>query len=109
MATENNNIETLLGTWDHVRSENFDDFLKEMGVPMPLRMLVKRMNPRLVVSKDNDTWTLKTDMPLKTKITTFTPGVEFQDAMPDGSEVKVCSLVLFSLYFDWNKFYWFLS
>ncbi|CAF4821495.1 unnamed protein product, partial [Rotaria sp. Silwood1] len=84
----NNNIEALIGTWEHVRSENFEGFLKEMGVPMAIRLLAKSMSTRLVINENNGIWTLRTEMPLKTKSISFTPGIQFQDTTPDGSEVQ---------------------
>ncbi|CAF3247404.1 unnamed protein product [Rotaria socialis] len=84
----NNNIEALIGTWEHVRTENLDGFLKEVGVPMPIRMLAKRSSPRIIISEDNGTWTIRTETLIKNMTTRFTPGVEFQDTTPDGSEVQ---------------------
>ncbi|CAF4415633.1 unnamed protein product [Rotaria sp. Silwood2] len=88
-----NSIESLIGTWDHVRSENLDDFLKEVGVPMLIRMVAKRSNPRVVISKNDDVWTIRTETALKTQTTSFTPGIEFTDTTPGGQEVQ--TLILF--------------
>ncbi|CAF3307238.1 unnamed protein product [Rotaria sp. Silwood2] len=88
-----NTIESLIGTWDHVRSENLDDFLKEVGVPMLIRMMATRSNPRVVISEKDGVWTIRTETILKTQTTTFTPGVEFTDTTPGGQQVQ--TLIVF--------------
>ncbi|CAF1091914.1 unnamed protein product [Rotaria sordida] len=88
-----NTIESLIGTWDHVRSENLDDFLKEVGVPMLIRMMATRSNPRVVISEKDGVWTIRTETVLKTQTSTFTPGVEFTDTTPGGQQVQ--TLIVF--------------
>lgn len=69
-----------------------DEFLKAVGVPLPIRMMARNSNPRIVISENNGVWTIRTETFFKTMTTTFTPGVEFMDTTPGGQEVQVNSI-----------------
>ncbi len=69
--------------------ENMDEFMKEIGVGMVMRMAAKSVKPRLVISENSGKWTLRSETKLKTTSLEFTPGVEFDDTTADGREVKV--------------------
>ncbi|CAF3397192.1 unnamed protein product [Rotaria socialis] len=81
-------IEALKGTWDHVADENMDEFMKELGVGMAMRVLAKGIKPRIMISENNGKWTLRSESTLKKKSVEFIPDVEFDDTTPDGREVK---------------------
>ncbi len=66
-----------------------DEFMKEIGVGMVMRMAAKSVKPRLVISENGGKWTLRSETKLKTTSLEFTPGVEFEDTTADGREVKV--------------------
>lgn len=67
---------------------------------MPIRMMAKRLNPRLVITEDKGVWTIRTESTFKTMTVTFTPGVEFEDSAPDGQKLQVClAFFLISLLF----------
>ena len=69
--------------------ENLDEFFKEMGIGTAMRLLARNVHPRLIISENAGQWTVKSEMMLKSQSITFTPGVEFEDTMPDGLEIKV--------------------
>jgi hypothetical protein len=66
-----------------------DAFLKEIGVPMAARLIAKGIKPRLIISENDGTWTLRAESSLRTKSITFTPDVEFEETTADGRDVKV--------------------
>ncbi|CAF1418366.1 unnamed protein product [Rotaria sordida] len=83
-----NSVEALKGTWDYVKDENMDAFMKEIGVGMAARMMAKGIKPRLVISENGGKWTLRSESTLKTNTIEFTPDVEFDDKTADGREIK---------------------
>ncbi len=101
-------VEGLKGTWDYVcirdyasskfniffysqvDAENFDAYMKEIGVGFALRMAAKGLKPRIIISEDNGKWTIRSETTIKTVVLDFTPGVEFNETTPDGREVTVC-------------------
>ncbi|CAF0945651.1 unnamed protein product [Adineta steineri] len=80
-------VEGLKGTWDYVDGENFDSYMKEIGVGFATRTLAKGIKPRLVISEADGKWTVRSESSLKTVSYDFTPGVEFNETTPDGREV----------------------
>ncbi|CAF0850711.1 unnamed protein product [Adineta steineri] len=80
-------VEGLKGTWDYVDGENFDSYMKEIGVGFATRQLAKGIKPRLVISEADGKWTVRSESSLKTVSYDFTPGVEFNETTPDGREV----------------------
>ncbi|UJR11922.1 hypothetical protein I4U23_016100 [Adineta vaga] len=86
-------VEALKGTWDQINDENMDELLKELGVGMAKRMVVKNLKPRLVISENGGKWTIRSESSLKTKTVEFTLGVEFDETTSDGREVKTIARV----------------
>lgn len=66
-----------------------DTFLKEIGVPMAVRLMAKGLKPRVVISENDGIWTLRAETSLRTKSVTFTPDVEFEEKTADGRDIKV--------------------
>jgi fatty acid-binding protein 3 len=81
-----------------VDSENFDEFMKELGVGMVMRMAAKGVKPRLVISENNGKWAIRSESTFRTVSYDFTPGVEFNETTPDGREVTVCRFSLYKFY-----------
>ncbi len=63
--------------------------MKEIGVGWAMRMAAKAVKPRLVISGNNDKWTIRSESTFKTLSINFTPGVTFEETTPDGREVTV--------------------
>ncbi|CAF1659762.1 unnamed protein product, partial [Adineta ricciae] len=82
-------VEALKGTWDHIKDENMDEFLKELDIGMAKRMAVKSMKPRLIINENRGKWTIRSESTLTTKTVEFQPNVVFDDTTMDGREVKV--------------------
>ncbi|CAF2604657.1 unnamed protein product [Rotaria sp. Silwood2] len=93
----NSGIEALKGSWDHVDDENFDEFMKELGVGWAMRIAAKAVKPRLIISQNDSKWSIKSESTFKTVFYDFTPGVEFNETTPDGREVTT------TITFEGNK------
>ncbi|CAF1493327.1 unnamed protein product, partial [Rotaria sordida] len=90
MASTASAIEKLKGTWDYVDGENFDEYLKEMGISWVVRQAAKAVKAeKMIISvNDNGRWTLKSESTLKNTTYEFTSGIEFNETRADGAEVK---------------------
>ncbi|VDN28104.1 unnamed protein product [Gongylonema pulchrum] len=63
--------EKFAGTWTFVNSENFDAYLKEVGVGLLTRKMAVAMKPTLIFSVDGDKWKIVSESTFKT-LSTFT-------------------------------------
>ncbi|KAI8497383.1 DNA-binding proteins Bright/BRCAA1/rbp1 [Branchiostoma belcheri] len=75
------------GNWKHVKSENFEDYLKALGVGFAMRKIAGNTSPRIEIQQDGDNFKIKTIGP-KTREVSFKVGENFEDEMPMG-KVKV--------------------
>ena len=66
-----------------------DEFLKEFAMGSVIQMLAKNSKPRVIISEANGVWTIRTESLVKTITLDFRPGVEYDDAAPDGRKVRV--------------------
>lgn len=73
-------MSNLVGTWDLVESENFDEFLKELGVNFVTRKAVTVLKPTVVISNDGSKWCIKTLSTFKNAEVNFEDGVEFEES-----------------------------
>lgn len=71
----------LVGTWDIESSENWDEYLKEIGVGFVMRKTAAGLKPTNVITNNGNQWTIKSVSTLKTTELNFTEGVEFDESM----------------------------
>ncbi|XP_015782223.1 fatty acid-binding protein [Tetranychus urticae] len=89
----------FVGDYNLVTSENFDDFLKALGVGMILRKTAGALKPSFHVAKDGeDAFTFKSVSTFKTTEIKFKLGEEFEQKRMDG---VLCKCVITK---DGNKF-----
>ncbi|TMW50136.1 hypothetical protein DOY81_004761 [Sarcophaga bullata] len=75
------------------KSENFDEYMKELGVGMVLRKMGNSVTPTVELKKDGDVYTFTTSSTFKTSSITFKLGEEFDEETLDGRKVKsVCTM-----------------
>lgn len=67
-----------------IKSENFNEFLKKIGVNYLTRKLMNNITPVLKLTKDDDEYTLHTISKFKNSIIKFRDGIEFLYQTPDG-------------------------
>ncbi|XP_076236678.1 fatty acid binding protein [Calliopsis andreniformis] len=74
-------------------SENFDEFMKALGVGLMTRKMGSSVSPVVELTENNGLYTLKTTSPFKNSEIKFKLGEEFDEETPDGRKVKsVCTL-----------------
>ncbi|XP_017757063.1 PREDICTED: probable fatty acid-binding protein isoform X2 [Eufriesea mexicana] len=74
-------------------SENFDDFMKALGVGMMIRKMGSSVSPVVQLTESDGLYTLKTTSPFKNSEIKFKLGEEFDEETPDGRKVQsVCTL-----------------
>ncbi|XP_067626084.1 probable fatty acid-binding protein [Eurosta solidaginis] len=69
-------------------SENFDEFMKELGVDVFMRNMANSLKPTVELRRDGDTYTFTTISTFKTSVITFQLGKEFDEETLDGRKVK---------------------
>ncbi|XP_071545110.1 fatty acid-binding protein-like [Panulirus ornatus] len=62
------------GRYQHERSENFDEFLKAIGVPLIPRKLVLTANPVVEVFRQEERWVIRMNTLVRTIEYNFLPG-----------------------------------
>ncbi|VVC95315.1 sodium/calcium exchanger regulatory protein 1 [Leptidea sinapis] len=73
-------------------SENFDEFMKTIGVGLITRKAANAVTPTVELKKDGDAYVLVTSSTFKTTEMKFKPGEEFDEERADGAKVKsVCT------------------
>lgn len=80
---------SLTGKWTHTKSEDFEKFLKAMGVGMIQRKAAATMSPTMTISNDGgETWTIVVVLPIKTTTMTAKLGEKFEQETPQGKKVS---------------------
>lgn len=82
-------------------SENFDAFLKEIGIGLVTRKLANTASPTLEITTDGDYTTIKAVAPFKTQTTRFKLGEEFEEERMDGKKVKVSRKIELKIKMFW--------
>ncbi|XP_068956283.1 fatty acid-binding protein 9-like [Petaurus breviceps papuanus] len=78
----------FLGTWKLVSSENFDEYMKELGVNFATRNIGGLAKPSVTISAKGQVMTIKTESTLKTTEISFKLGEEFDEVTADNRKVK---------------------
>jgi fatty acid-binding protein 3 len=76
------------GKWNVDSTEHFDDYMKALGVGMVMRKMGASVKPIVTISRNADTWTIKSESSLKTTSFDFQFGKEFDETTADGRNVK---------------------
>ncbi|KRX92408.1 Fatty acid-binding -like protein 6, partial [Trichinella pseudospiralis] len=80
--------EKFVGKYKFVSSENFDEFMKELGVNYLLRKIGNAVTPTVELSLDGDVWTMRNISTFRTLEVSFRLGEEVDEVTPDGRNVK---------------------
>ncbi|KAM9102585.1 fatty acid-binding protein 9 [Sarcophilus harrisii] len=81
-------VEPFLGTWKLISSENFDEYMKELGVSFAARNVGGLAKPTVTISVNGEVITMKTDSTFKTTEISFKLGEEFDETTADNRKVK---------------------
>ncbi|XP_061616474.1 fatty acid binding protein 4a [Phyllopteryx taeniolatus] len=82
-------VEKFVGTWKMVSSENFDDYMKAIGVGFAVRQVGNRTKPSLVVTVDDQgTVSMKTQSTFKTSEIKFKLNEPFEETTADDRKTR---------------------
>uniref|UniRef100_A0A8C6HCB0 Cytosolic fatty-acid binding proteins domain-containing protein n=1 Tax=Mus spicilegus TaxID=10103 RepID=A0A8C6HCB0_MUSSI len=81
--------DAFVGTWKLVSSENFDDYMKEVGVGFATRKVAGMAKPNMIISVNGDLVTIRSESTFKNTEISFKLGVEFDEITADDRKVKV--------------------
>ncbi|KAL2080549.1 hypothetical protein ACEWY4_024342 [Coilia grayii] len=82
-------VDKFVGTWKMVTSDNFDDYMRAIGVGFATRQVGNRTKPNLIVSTDDQGMvTLKTQSTFKTTEIKFKLNEEFDETTADDRKTK---------------------
>ncbi|XP_048831575.1 fatty acid-binding protein, brain-like [Brienomyrus brachyistius] len=81
-------VEAFCGTWKLVDSQNFDEYMKAIGVGFALRQIGNVTKPTIIISEDGDKVVLKTQSTFKNNEISFILGEEFEETTPDDRKCK---------------------
>ena len=81
----------IFGKFQLAQSENFDEFMKTLGVSYLVRTLGAKSTPVVTISKDdNDLFTFKQESLVSTSQINFKIGEQFDEKTADGRQVNIC-------------------
>ena len=78
----------FIGKWNLVDSENFDEYMKKVGVGLITRKMATTLKPVLTIESTGDHWKMTSASTFKTSVTEFDIGKEFEEETPDGRKMK---------------------
>ncbi|XP_008824296.1 fatty acid-binding protein 9 [Nannospalax galili] len=81
-------IEAFLGTWKLVSSENFEDYMKELGVDFAARNAAALVKPSVNIGLSGEIVTIRTESSFKNTEISFKLGEEFDETTADDRKVK---------------------
>jgi predicted amidohydrolase len=78
-------VEKFLGKWQLTESENFDEYMKTVGVGFFTRKMGALAKPLMTISVDDTgKWTIASESTFKNTNMQFKLGVPFTETTPDG-------------------------
>ncbi|XP_034467660.1 fatty acid binding protein 4b [Hippoglossus hippoglossus] len=81
-------VDQFVGTWTLSTSENFDDYMKAIGVGFATRQMGNMVKPNLVISVDAGVVSMKSESTFKTTEIKFKIDEEFDETTADGRQTK---------------------
>merc|ERR1711868_18735 len=81
--------EAIVGCFKHVKSENFEEYLEAMDLPLPARKMMSSVDPIVEISVDGETWTITYKVAVRSMSISFELDQEFEEINPmTGEESK---------------------
>uniref|UniRef100_A0A452UHM4 Fatty acid binding protein 12 n=2 Tax=Ursidae TaxID=9632 RepID=A0A452UHM4_URSMA len=81
-------VDQLQGTWKSISCENFEKYMKELGIGRASRKLACLAKPTVTISTQEDLITIKTKSIFKNNEISFKLGEEFEETTPGGHKTK---------------------
>ncbi|MEE6520940.1 hypothetical protein FKM82_018933 [Ascaphus truei] len=80
--------DAFCATWKLVDSQNFDEYMKSLGVGFATRQVGNVTKPTIIISKEGDKVVIKTQSTFKNTEISFKLGEEFDEATADDRNCK---------------------
>ncbi|XP_075459813.1 fatty acid-binding protein, liver-like [Ascaphus truei] len=77
------------GTWQVYAQENYENFLRAVGLPDDIIKIAKDVNPVIEIQQNGDTFVVTSKTPKQSTANTFTVGKESEITTVDGKKIKV--------------------
>ncbi|CAL2044344.1 unnamed protein product [Caenorhabditis brenneri] len=88
-ALKNMPIQTdIVGKWNFVSSEGFDEYLKEVGVGWAVRTIATKTKPTLEFTVKGDDWTMNSNSTFKNYTIKWQLGTACDEKTADGRDVS---------------------
>merc|ERR1712058_163488 len=87
MGSQTADMSACTGKYKLATSENFEEFMKALGVGMVTRKLGNKTSPVVTVTEENGLYTFKQESLVKTSEIKFKIGEEFEEVTADGRKV----------------------
>ncbi|KAM9403859.1 fatty acid binding protein 4b [Salvelinus alpinus] len=81
-------VEAFVGTWKMTSSENFDEYMKAIGVGFATRQMGNMAKPNLLFSIEDGVISMKSQSTFKTTETKFKLNEEFDEMTADDRKTK---------------------
>ncbi|KAF7201555.1 fatty acid binding protein 7, brain, a [Nothobranchius furzeri] len=81
-------VDAFCATWKLIDSQNFDDYMKALGVGFATRQVGNITKPTIVISQDGDKVVVKTLSTFRNTELSAKLGEEFDETTPDDRHVK---------------------
>ncbi|KAK9956039.1 hypothetical protein ABG768_013796 [Culter alburnus] len=81
-------VDAFCATWTLVDSQNFDEYMKALGIGSNIRKIGNVTNPSIVISHEGDTVVIKTLSLILNNGISFKLGEEFDETTADDRQVK---------------------
>ncbi|XP_040280437.1 fatty acid-binding protein, liver [Bufo bufo] len=77
------------GTWNVYAQENYENFLRTVGLPEDIVKVAKDVNPVIEIQQNGNEFVVATKTPKQTHSNSFTVGKESEITTMDGKKIKV--------------------
>ncbi|XP_053314997.1 fatty acid-binding protein, brain [Spea bombifrons] len=81
-------VDAFCATWKLVDSQNFDEYMKALGVGFATRQVGNVTKPTVIISKEGDKVVIRTQSTFKNTEISFKLGEEFEEATADDRNCK---------------------
>ncbi|XP_031172093.1 fatty acid-binding protein, brain [Sander lucioperca] len=81
-------VDAFCATWKLVDSENFDEYMKALGVGFATRQVGNVTKPTIIISQEGDKVVVRTQSTFKNTEISFKLGEEFDEATADDRNCK---------------------
>ncbi|KAK1792906.1 hypothetical protein P4O66_001637 [Electrophorus voltai] len=90
-------VDTFCATWKLTDSQNFDEYMKALGVGFATRQVGNVTKPTIVISQEGEKVVVKTLSTFKNTEISFKLGEDFDETTADDRNVKILLYLIFGI------------